>query len=52
MGCCWLTGVQIMPLGALASKFGVGTPAGMLMADGGTDNAFGGPGHQVWRRTP
>ena len=39
---------QTTPLSPFVIKFGGGLLVGMLQADGGTDDAFGGPGHQVW----
>ena len=42
-----LTEAQTTPLAALVTKFGGGLPAGMLRADGVTDNAGGGPYNQV-----
>ena len=41
---------QTIPLAALVTNFGGGLPAGMLLADGSTNNAFDDPCHQVWRR--
>ena len=38
-------GGATMLLAVLVFKFGGGLPAGMLLADGGADNNFGGPGH-------
>ena len=43
---------QMAPLVALFTKVGGGLSAGMLQADGGAYNAFGGPRHQVWQRAP
>ena len=43
---------QTMLLAALAIKFGGELPAGMLLADGGADIAFGGSGHQFWWWAP
>ena len=41
-----------MHLAALDIKFGRDLPVGMLLIDGGAEDAFGGPGHQVWRQGP
>ena len=43
---------QTTPLAALAIKFGGGFPTGMLLIDGGSDNAFVALRHQVWRWAP
>ena len=48
LGICWQTAAQTTYLAALVTKFGGALPAGMLQAEGGTDNAFGGHCHQVW----
>ena len=52
LGCCCPTAAQKTPLVALAIKFGSGLPSGRLLADGGADNTFGGPRHQVWWGIP
>ena len=41
-----------MSLEALIVKFCGGLPAGRLLVNGGADDAFVGPRHQVWRRDP
>ena len=53
-GCCWSMAAHTTPLAVLAINFGGEILAGMLLtdADGGADNAFDGPGHQVWRGAP
>ena len=37
---------QTTPSPVLVIKFGGGSPAGMMQADGAADDAFGGPGHE------
>ena len=39
-----------MLLAAFANKFGRDIPTGILLAGGGADDPFRGPGHQVWLR--
>ena len=51
-GYCRPTVAQKRFSAALAIKFSGRIPTGTLLADGGADDAFGGPGHQVWRRDP
>ena len=51
-GYCWATSAQTTSLAALAIQFGGSLPAGILLAEGETDDVFGSPGHQVWRRPP
>ena len=46
-GCYRPTAAPTILLVALAIKFGGNFLNGMLLTDGGADNAFGGPGHQV-----
>ena len=51
-GCCCPTAAPITYVSSLAIKVGRGLSDGMPLADGGADDAFGGPGHQVWRQDP
>ena len=52
-GCYRPKAAQTTLLAALVIKFGGRFPPGILLADGGAAyNAFGCPGHQVWRRVP
>ena len=45
LGCCWLMALQTTPLAALFTKVDGGFSVGMLQADNGAYNTFGGPCH-------
>ena len=50
--CCRPTAAKTTPSVVLAIKFGGGFPSGMLLADGGADDALISPDHQVWQLAP